>query len=99
VQRSLRAIVVARDNQVLLVDFDNGERATLDMKPFLDFGVFQKLREHDYFKQVHVSFDTIAWESGIDLDPEFVSQKCRPLSEDNEARDVPVSKLEVVAVT
>jgi hypothetical protein len=46
------------------------------MKPYLDFGVFSRLKDYKYFKQIKVPFDTIEWESGIDLDPEFVYQKC-----------------------
>lgn len=71
--------VVPNDNYVLVIDFDNGESGTLDMKPFLAFGVFKRLKDPDVFKQVHVAFDTVEWESGIDLDPEFVYDKCRGL--------------------
>ncbi|MDM8522339.1 DUF2442 domain-containing protein [Desulfococcaceae bacterium HSG8] len=69
--------VVVGENYVLSVDFDNGECGTLDMKPFLDFGVFQRLKNPNVFKQVRVAFDTIEWNSGVDLDPEFVYSKCR----------------------
>ena len=46
------------------------------MKPYLDFGVFRKIKDPEIFETVHVSFDTIAWKSGADLDPEFVYDKC-----------------------
>ena len=46
------------------------------MKPFLDFGVFQDLKDQTIFQQVRISFDTIEWPGGIDLDPEFVYQHC-----------------------
>ncbi len=69
--------VVANDDYVLSIDFDNGESGTLDMKPFLKIGVFQKLQKLSLFKQVKVSFDTIEWDSGVDLDPEFVYSKCQ----------------------
>jgi hypothetical protein len=62
---------------MLSVDFDNGEHGTLDMKPFLDFGVFRTLKDRDAFKRVRVAFDTIEWDTGIDLDPEFVYAKCQ----------------------
>ena len=48
----------------------------LEMKPMLDFGVFRQLKDYDTFKRVHVAFDTIEWECGVDLDPEFVYAKC-----------------------
>ena len=71
--------VVPDDDYLLSIVFDNGERGTLDMKPFLDFGLFRQLKDPVLFRQVKVSFDTIAWDSGVDLDPEFVYQKCSGL--------------------
>jgi len=69
--------VVAGEDYVLLVAFDNGESGTLDMKGFLDFGVFQRLKDYDAFRRVRVAFDTVEGESGVDLDPEFVYAKCK----------------------
>jgi len=69
--------VVPTEDYVLSVGFDNGESGMLDMKPFLDFGVFQRLKDLDAFERVRVAFDTIEWGSGIDLDPEFVYEKCQ----------------------
>lgn len=68
--------VVAGADYVLYVVFDNGERGTLDMNNVLDFGVFRQLRDDDCFARVRVAFDTIEWECGVDLDPEFVYDKC-----------------------
>jgi len=68
--------VIPRDDYTLSVVFENGEEGMLDMKPMLDFGVFQMLKDYDMFKRVHVAFDTIEWECGVDLDPEFVYAKC-----------------------
>lgn len=69
--------VVADESYSLFMEFDNGERGVLDMKPFLDIGVFQHLKDIHAFKRVHVAFDTVEWDSGIDLDPEFVYAKCQ----------------------
>ena len=65
------------DNFILSIVFDNGEIGVLDMKPFLDIGVFRRLKDKEIFKQVKVSFDTIEWPYSIDLDPEFIYQKCK----------------------
>jgi len=72
---SVKKVVPAGD-YTLSIDFDNGEHGTLDMKPFLYFGVFQRLKDRDMFRRVRVAFDTIEWDFGIDLDPEFVYDKC-----------------------
>jgi len=73
---SVKNVFVGEDF-VLFIDFDNGEQGRLDMKPFLDFGVFRRLKDHNAFKRVRVAFDTIEWDSGVDLDPEFVYAKCQ----------------------
>jgi hypothetical protein len=69
--------VTPSDDYTLRIEFDNGEHGTLDMKPYLDFGVFQRLKDRNAFERVRVSFDTLEWDSGIDLDPEFIYDKCR----------------------
>ena len=68
--------VIPGENYILSIVFENGESGTLDMKPFLDFGVFQSLKDESVFKRVTVAFDTVEWDSGVDLDPEFVYSKC-----------------------
>jgi hypothetical protein len=65
---------------VIFVEFDNNESGQLDMKPFLDFGVFRKLRDPEVFNQVRVRFDTVEWPNGVDLDPEFVYMRCEKAS-------------------
>jgi hypothetical protein len=69
--------VVPNADFTLFVVFDNGERGILDMKPILEFGVFQRIKDYEDFKKVRVAFDTIEWECGVDLDPEFVYAKCK----------------------
>lgn len=68
--------VVPGDDYILSVVFENGENGQLDMKPILDFGIFQRIKDYDAFRRVRVSFDTIEWACGVDLDPEYVYAKC-----------------------
>ena len=68
--------VIPQKNYVLYLTFANGESGTLDMKPYLDFGIFKRIKDYASFKKVAVAFDTIEWESGADLDPEFIYEKC-----------------------
>jgi hypothetical protein len=49
------------------------------MKPFLDFGVFRQIKKTEEFNRVHVAFDTVEWDCGVDLDPEFVMTKSLPI--------------------
>ena len=63
-------------SRALRVVFENGEQGELDIKPLLDFGVFQRIKDYHAFKRVRVSFDTVACDCGVDLDPEYVYTKC-----------------------
>lgn len=69
--------VTPNEDFTLTIGFDNGEEGILDLKPHLGFGVFQKIADYVNFKQVRVSFDTVEWGCGVDLDPEFVYAKCK----------------------
>jgi hypothetical protein len=65
------------DDFSISVVFEDGVEGVLDMKPYLDFGVFKRLKDLEQFRRVRIAFDTVEWECGPDLDPEFVRAKCR----------------------
>jgi hypothetical protein len=67
--------VTALNDYKLELTFENGEIKIFDVKPYLDTGVFTTLRDKTFFKRVKVSFDTIEWPDGIDLDPEVLYEK------------------------
>nr|VFJ91577.1 MAG: Protein of unknown function (DUF2442) [Candidatus Kentron sp. LFY]VFJ97231.1 MAG: Protein of unknown function (DUF2442) [Candidatus Kentron sp. LFY] len=67
--------VFALDGYQIFIEFDNDECGMLDMAPYLNFGVFGRIRDPDLFRQVRVAFDTVEWGNGIDLDPKFVYEK------------------------
>ena len=69
--------VSPREDYTLTVKFDNGEEGILDMKPILDFGVFRRIKDHEAFRRVRVAFDTIEWDCGVDLDPEYIYARCK----------------------
>jgi hypothetical protein len=60
------------ENYHLLLTFENGEEKIFDMNDYLDKGIFVELKKKSLFDTVHVSFDTIEWENGADLDPELL---------------------------
>lgn len=69
--------VTPQDDYILAVAFENGEQGYLDVKPLLEFGVFRRVKDARAFKRVRVTFDTIEWDCGVDLDPEYVYTKCK----------------------
>ena len=61
----------------LELTFENKEKKIFDVKPYLDTGLFRKLKNENVFNMVKVSYDTIEWPYGIDLDPEVLYEKSR----------------------
>jgi len=52
--------------------FTNGERGTYDCSPLLNFGVFQELKDQQYFQQVTVLDGTVTWPNEQDICPDTV---------------------------
>ena len=67
-------------NYQLLLTFENGEKRQFDMKPYLDFGIFQELKDLRIFNTVKPSFDSIEWCNEADFDPEILYQKSVKIS-------------------
>lgn len=55
------------ENHVLLLTFTNGEQRIFDTKPYLDKGVFKRLRERSTFFGVRVVAGSVEWPGEIDL--------------------------------
>lgn len=72
--------VKAMDNYKLILTFENNEKKLFDMIPYLELGVFKTLKDENLFKTVKVSFDTIEWSNGADIDPETLYEDSYSLS-------------------
>ncbi len=72
--------VKAMDNYKLILTFENNEKRLFDMTPYLELGVFKTLKDENLFKTVKVSFDTIEWSNGADIDPETLYEDSHSLS-------------------
>jgi hypothetical protein len=59
--------VRALDDYQLEVSFENGESRRFNVKPYLDRGVFTRLRDTDLFRSVNVVAGSIEWSGGLDL--------------------------------
>ena len=67
--------VEAAEDYRLILRFDNDERRVLDVRPLLSIGRFRELTSPEAFRKVRVAFDTIEWENGLDLDPEYLYER------------------------
>ena len=58
----------------LAITFEDHTTKTVDLAPFLDGEVFEPLKNINYFKKVTVNhdIDTIVWDNGADLSPDFL---------------------------
>ena len=64
--------VTAGDDYRLMLRFADGSSGSVDVSAMVDFtGVFEPLKDHDYFVRVEVDEElgSIVWPNGADLDP------------------------------
>jgi len=58
----------------LLLSFDDGRVRLVDLSKELDGEIFEPLKDIGHFKKVRVnsSIDTIVWDNGADMCPDFL---------------------------
>ncbi len=64
--------VVPTENYKLPTLFTNGEKGYFDCSGLLDFGIFQELRDMNYFWRVTVSNGTVVWPHKQDICPDTI---------------------------
>lgn len=69
--------VQAKNDYSLLINFDNGEEKTFDMKPYLNIGVFKELQDLDLFFSAKSFLGAVCWKNGQDLSPETLYLESR----------------------
>jgi Protein of unknown function (DUF2442) len=67
----------------LLLTFEDGTVRLADLEPHLDGEIFEPLREINYFKvaRVNSELDTIVWDNGADMSPDFLYEIGMPIAE------------------
>lgn len=61
----------------LHLTFTNGETGIYDCRSILSFGVFEKLRNREYFQQVRVENGTVIWPHEQDICPDTLYQDAK----------------------
>ena len=77
--------VEALNNYQLLVTFDNQEKRIFDVLEYLDFPVFQVLRNPSYFKAVRVEHGTVVWPNEVDFCADTVYLKSITMWQDKDS--------------
>ena len=62
--------VKALDNYILEIEFENGERGNFSVLPYLDYPVYQVLKDPIFFKRAKASMGLVSWDGEIDIDPD-----------------------------
>jgi hypothetical protein len=62
--------VAPMNDYTLFLTFTNGDERVFDMKPYLEKGMFQELKNPSLFRSVTVFLGSIRWENGLDLCPD-----------------------------
>ncbi|HKZ84955.1 MAG TPA: DUF2442 domain-containing protein [Anaerolineae bacterium] len=67
----------------LLLTFEDGSVRRVDLEPHLEGEIFEPLKDLDSFKTVRVNpdLDTIVWENGADMSPDFLYDIGVPVTE------------------
>ena len=71
--------VVPRDDFSLELWFNTGDHRLFDARPYLDRGVFIRLKDIKLFKQAYVALDTVCWPNNLDIAPETLFDRSIPI--------------------
>lgn len=72
--------VTPQVGHALLLHFSNGKRRCMSVRPYLDYVVFERLRDPEFFALAQADHGTVSWPGGIDLDPDSVYLESVPLA-------------------
>ena len=62
-------------DQAISILVNEAMKIEFDVSKIMDFGSFSELKDLNVFKNVHINFDTIEWNNGLDIDPEYLHEK------------------------
>lgn len=57
------------------VTLSNGKSGIFDVKPYLNRGIFEELKDYDYFRRARIEFGTLTWPNEQDFSPETIEIK------------------------
>ena len=67
--------VQALDDFELRLEFTDGSIKQFDVKPYLHFTAFERLKQGGLFAKAHVANGTVVWDERLDLAPETLFLK------------------------
>ena len=71
--------VKANDDFSLDLKFNDNSIRRFDARPYLDFGMFNELKDIKYFKQVRIAYGTVQWPHEQDISPDTLYLESQPI--------------------
>jgi hypothetical protein len=68
------------EDYALELKFNTGETRIFDAKPYLEKGVFSRLKDASLFRQGFLAYDTVCWPGNLDIAPETLYDRSRPVN-------------------
>lgn len=65
----------------ITLEFVNGEVRRFDVKPYMDKGFFQELKEMSAFNSVKPVLGSVQWQNGQDFCPDTLYEESYPVEE------------------
>jgi hypothetical protein len=84
--------VQPQDDYCLLLTFENGEKRTFDLKPYLSKGVFTRLQNAALFKTVRVVSGSVEWQGEIDLSYDTLYLESKPVKVSANKNKIPATR-------
>lgn len=72
--------VTPKDNYILDIEFDNGERKEFDVTPYIKGDWYGQLANRSYFNSAFADGFTVAWPDGQDICPDELYEFSKSLS-------------------
>ncbi len=69
--------VEPKQHLVLKVKFEDGLEGSVKFKPSHLTGVFEKLKNEEYFKQVFISYGAVTWPGELDIAPDAMHSEIK----------------------
>lgn len=73
--------VIPQDDYILYIVAENQQTGLFDVSPYLESGVFARLKEADNFQRVSNGRYYVEWECGADLSADTIEARWRRLDQ------------------
>lgn len=72
--------IKALDGYKIYIKFENGEEKIYNMEEMIKkYKIYSNLENKEYFKKMKIRKDTIEWENGEDIAPEYLYHDSIPI--------------------